>query len=81
MNKGKSTFGLKNMPVSGSGNASAGAGGVPCNTATGSKSPPSGGKQTSGPASRARAGVNLAGKGENLNSFPSVGNSAPKIQS
>jgi len=78
---GKSTFEKKNMPVSGSGSASAGAGGEPCNTATGSKSPPSGGKQTSGPASRARAGVNLAGKGENLNNFPAAGSSKPQIQS
>jgi len=33
---------------------------------------PSGGGQTSGASSRARSGMNVAGKGETLNGFPGV---------
>lgn len=66
----KETFDLKNMPISGSAASGSGGGAKPIASDTGSAKPPTGDKQTSGPASRARGGLNLAGKGENLNGFP-----------
>ena len=79
--KGKAVFEHRNMPISGSGSASAGAGGSPISSGIGSAKPPTGGKQTSGPANKARQGKNLAGKDGGLNGFPAVGSKSPKIQS
>jgi hypothetical protein len=64
------TFKLGQVPISGKADASSGGGGTPVSSGVGNAKEPSGGKQSSGEASRARSGLNLAGKGENLNDFP-----------